>query len=153
MNHHPNIMKKIKIRLSSQEVVFLKDFKQRKNLSSRELNRANILLLCHRGKPEKEIADFLDVDLATIWRTKRKYIEKGLESSLTECLRSGQPRKYNEHHQTELTALACSSPLEGRERWTLGLLTERLRSGVKGCESVSRETVRLMLKKTGINLG
>ncbi len=152
MIHDPNTMKKIKIDLASHEVSFLRNFKQ-KNLSSRELNRANILLLCHRGKQEKDIADFLDVDLTTIWRIKKKYAEKGLKEALEERPRSGQPRRYSQRHQTELTALACSDPPEGRERWTLELLTRQMRDGTDGCGTVSKETVRLLLKKTGISLG
>src|SRR3989339_171459 len=106
-------MEKIKIKLSSRKVTFLKKFKRQKNLSSRELNRANILLLCHRGKQEKDIADFLDVDLVTIWRIKQKYIENGLKYALDECPRSGQPKRYHEQQQTELTAIACSDHPEG----------------------------------------
>lgn len=146
-------MKKIKVKLSSSKVSFLKKFKRQKNLSSRELNRANILLLCHRGKQEKDIADFLDVDLATIWRTKQKYVEKGLKYALNECPRPGQPKRYYEQQQTELTAIACSNHPDGSCRWTLELLTEKMRSGVSGCKTISKETVRLMLKKMNISLG
>lgn len=146
-------MKKIKIKLTARKVSFLEKFKRQKGLSLRELNRANILLLCHRGKQEKDIADFLDVDLVTIWRIKQKYLEKGLKYALDECPRPGQPKRYHEQQQTELTAIACSAHPDESNRWTLELLTEKMQSDVEGCKTISKETVRLMLKKTNINLG
>lgn len=146
-------MKKTKINLSPEEMKFLKKFKQETGRTLRETNRANILLLCHRKKREQDIADFLEVDLATIWRIKKKYTERSLEEALSEDFRPGQPRRFNTHHQTELTAIACSDAPEGRERWTLELLTEKMRSGVSGCKTISQETVRLMLKKTALSPG
>lgn len=148
-----NTMKKIKITLSSKEESFLKKIKKQKGRTLRETNRVNILLLCNKGKAEKDIADFLDVDPATIWRIKKKYVKEGIKASLAENPRPGQPKKYNQKHETDLTAIACSEAPEDREKWTIELLTEKMQSDVKGCEDISRETVRLMLKKTDINPG
>lgn len=146
-------MKKIKIELRPHEIVFLKKFKQEKGRTLRGINRANILLLCHKNKPGKDIAEFLEVTADTIWRIKKRYAEGGMKRALEENPRPGQPVRYGTNHQAGLTAIACSDPPEGRERWTLELLTEKMRSGVSGCESVSKEAVRLMLKKTGISHG
>ncbi len=74
------------------------------------------------------------------------------EKSLQEKERSGQPRKYGPKQEAEIIALACSDPPEGRARWSLELLTEKL-SGHKGLGSINRETIRLMLKKTNVSLG
>ena len=146
-------MKKIKIKLRTDEVAFLKSFKQVKGRTLRQTNRANILLLCHKNKNEKDIADFLEVTTDTIWRIKKRYAEGGLKKALEEKSRPGQPKKYDTAHQTELTAIACSKAPEGRGRWTLELLTEQMRKDVGGCEKINKESVRLMLKKTGISLG
>lgn len=144
---------KIKITLTPEEETFLKEFKQQKGRSLRETNRANILLLCHRRKRGKDIAEFLGITMDTLWRVKKRYLEKGLRSALAEEPRSGQPRRFSEGHRTELTALACSGAPEGRERWTLELLTEKMRSDIDGCKTISKETVRLMLKKTDLSPG
>jgi len=46
-----------------------------------------------------------------------------------------------------VTALACSSPPEGAQRWTMAGL-ERAARKEAGLGSIGRETVRRMLKKT-----
>ena len=146
-------MKKIKIQLTSEEVSFLKVYKEEKGRTLRQTNRANILLLCHKRKSEKMISEFLDVGTNTIWRIKKKYKERGLNEALSEESRSGRPSLFNTTHEAELTALACSQAPEGSERWTLELLTEKMRSKSDGCQKISKETIRLMLKKTGLSLG
>lgn len=145
-------MKKIVVHLSEEEIKTLKTIKKRKKLSQRERNRIEILLLCHRGKPEKEIADFLDVTADTIWRVKKRHSKEGMESAIREKPRSGQPKKYSTNHETELVSIACSEAPEGNAQWTLGLLQEKMRS-VQGCETINKETIRLILKKTNVNLG
>jgi len=146
-------MKKIKITLRSDEVAFLKRFKGEKGRTLRQANRASILLLCRKDKREKDISAFLGVTTDTIWRTKKKYTEGGLKAALEENFRPGQPKRYGTDLQTELTAIACSEAPEGRERWTLELLTEKMRSETNGCKTISKETVRLMLKKTELSPG
>lgn len=145
-------MKRESVKLSSSEIRFLHAFKSSGKKSQREYDRANILLLLHKGKKDAEIVDFLDVERTTIWRTRKRYLEEGLEKSLQEKERSGQPRKYGPKQEAEIIALACSDPPEGRARWSLELLTEKL-SEQKGLRSINRETIRLMLKKTNVNLG
>lgn len=122
------------------------------NLSLRKYNRINILLLLNKGKRNGEIEDFLGVDRITIWRTKCKYQERGIERALEEEDRPGQPKKYATDHEAELAALACGPCPEGRKRWTIRLLTQTLKSK-RGFETLNRETVRLALKKMNVNLG
>lgn len=145
-------MNKSVIKLTKKELKFLQDYKKSKDHSLREYNRANILLLLHEGKKESDIADFLNIERTTIWRTKQKYLKVGLEKSLEEKARSGQPQKYSDHHKAEVIATACSKAPEGRSRWTLRLLTTTLKKQ-KGMSSINRETIRLILKKTNANLG
>jgi len=145
-------MNKGVIKLTKNEIKFLQEFKASKGRSLRQYNRANILLLLHQGKKESEIADFLDVERTTIWRTKQKYLNVGIEKSLEEKARSGQPEKYNDHQKADVIATACSKAPEGRSRWTLSLLTTTLKKQ-KGMSSINRETIRLILKKTNVNHG
>lgn len=140
------------VKLSPSEMKFLHAFKSTGKKSQREYDRANILLLLHKGKKDTEISDFLEVERTTIWRTRNRYLQEGLEKSLQERERSGQPRKYGAKQEAEIIALACSDPPECRARWSLALLTEKL-SGQKGLGSINRETIRLILKKTNVNLG
>ena len=145
-------MKCINIHLKRSEIALLEKRKKERLLSSRELNRINMLLLSHRKKQEKSIADFLDVERTTVWRTKVKYLKEGIQSALSERPRSGQPRKYNQRHETVLVALACSKAPEGRSRWTLKLLTKAMKEQ-EGIKTINRESIRLMLKKTNVSLG
>ena len=121
-------------------------------MSVRKFNRINILLLLNKGKKNSEIEDFLDVDRITIWRTKNRYAEQGIETALEEDARPGQPVKYSTDHEAELAALACGPCPVGRKRWTIRLLTETLKSKA-GFKTLNRETVRLGLKKMNVSLG
>jgi len=142
----------IKIELTKKEINYLETQKQAGPLSIRKYNRINILLLLHKGKKNAEISDFLGVDRITIWRTKNRYIEQGIELSLEEDERSGQPKKYETEHEAELASLACGPCPDGRSRWTIRLLTEVLKSK-PGFKTVNRESVRLALKKMNVSLG
>ncbi len=142
----------IPIKLSRKELIFLELQKKGKELSLRKYNRVNILLLLHKGKRTSEIEDFLQVDRITVWRTKKRYLEQGVEAAIEEEARSGQPVKYTSNHETELAALACGPCPSGRKRWTVRLLTEVLKSK-PGFETINRESVRLGLKKMNVNLG
>jgi hypothetical protein len=145
-------MKRELVKLSRSELAFLRSFKSSGKRSQREYDRANILLLLHKEKKDAEIVDFLEVERTTVWRTRMRYLQEGVEQSLQEKERSGQPSKYGTKEEAEIIALACSAPPEGRARWTLELLTEKA-SLCKGLESINRETIRLILKKTHVSLG
>lgn len=147
-------MPSISLKLTPKDIRFLDHFKHDgAHRSVRQLNRANILLLLHKKKAEKDIAEFLGVERTTVWRTKKRYLVKGVRFALEEDPRSGQPKKYTMDHQTELVAIACSKAPEGAEHWTMELLKSAMRNTVKGCKTINRETIRLMLKKTNVSLG
>jgi putative transposase len=141
----------LSIKLKKSELLYLESFKSSKR-SLREYNRANILLLLHKGKKIADIEDFLNVDRITIWRVKKKYLGLGVKNALEEDARSGQPPKYVADHHAELSALACGPCPAGRTRWTVRLLTSALKNK-QGFETINRESVRLALKKMNVSLG
>lgn len=110
------------LKLNTEQVNYLKAFKCEDKRSLREINRANVLLLLHKGKQALEISEFLDVGRNTVSRTKQKFLKEGLQSALEEEERPGQPLKYTVKHEAEVIALACSNAPSGRSRWTLKLL-------------------------------
>jgi putative transposase len=140
------------MKLREDEAKFLREFVSKGRRSARELTRAHILLLADQQKGDLEISQLLGVWRNTTWRTRKRYIEKGLKAALSEKPRPGQPRKYTERHLAEIIAQACVRPPEGRARWSVRLLTEEL-SKQEGFETINRETVRLVLKKRGLSLG
>lgn len=149
----PNVIQMQRaIKLTKSDLIYLESYKNNGQLSLRQYNRVNILMLLHRDKKSVEIEDFLDVDRITIWRTKKKFLEQGVQKALQEDKRSGQPIKYATDQQAELSAMACGPCPAGRRRWTVRLLTDELRKK-PGFETINRESVRLMLKKMHVSPG
>jgi transposase len=112
--------------------------------AARKLKRAQILLAADAGASDENIATSVGVGGSTVYRTKRCFVEGNLEAALTEEPRPGATRKLLGKEEALLVATACSSPPEGRARWTLDLLAGAM---VKLTEhdSISRETVRRRL--------
>jgi hypothetical protein len=145
-------MQRVEIELKHEEIEFLHSYLKKGRMSKREYDRANILLLLNKGKGDSDISDFLDIDRTKIWRLRNCYLSDGLEKALQEKPRSGQPIKYSTDIESEIVALACSDPPEGRVRWTLELLAEHLKSK-GGLATINKESIRLILKKTKVSLG
>jgi len=113
---------------------------------ARKIKRANILLLADTGKTDKEIAEVLHTSIPTVERTRQKFVAGNLDFALGEQSRSGRIPKLNDKIEAILTTIAQSVPPEGRRRWTIQLLTDRLVTLTK-LENISCESVRLALKK------
>jgi len=138
--------------LPEKEVKCLVEFTRKGKRNSRELNRARIMLLTHEGKTENTIKEVLGICRASVCNVKKRYREEGLESALKDKPRPGQPKKYNDHHEAEVIAFACTKPPLGRKKWSLVLLAEELKK-TEGLEMINRESIRLILKKAKLNLG
>ena len=81
---------------------------------------------------------------STVYRTKRCFVLGNLEAALREEPRPGADRKLSSKEEALLVATACSSPPEGRARWTLELLADEL-VRLTDHDDLSRETVRRRL--------
>lgn len=110
----------------------------------RRVKRAQILLAAERGESDEVIASALSVGTSTVFRTKRRFVEEGLEVALSEQPRPGAARKLTGEEEALLVAIACSDPPGGRARWTLELLAGELVQRTEH-EELSRETVRRRL--------
>ena len=123
--------------------------------SARKLTRARILLKADEGWTDEAIVDALDVGRATVERVRKRFVGWGGISAIERRKpRRRYERKLDGKAEAHLIALACSAPPEGRDRWTLRLLAERVvQLEQVDIESVSHETVRQVLKKTSLNLG
>ena len=87
--------------------------------------------------------------LATVYRTKRRFVLRSLEAALSEEPRRGAARKFTGKEEALLVATACSTPPAGRARWTLELLADEMVK-LTTHESVSRETVRRCLAENDL---
>jgi transposase len=114
--------------------------------SARKLKRAQILLAADAGIGDGVIARTLAVGSSTVYRTKRRFVLGNLEAALSEETRPGARRKLSGKEEALLVATACSTPPEGRARWTLELLAGAM---IRLTEhpALSRETVRRRLEE------
>jgi transposase len=110
----------------------------------RRLKRAQILLAADKGSTDEEIARNIGVGTSTVYRTKQRFVEAGLERALSELPRAGAERKLGAMDESLLVAVACSKPPEGRCRWTLQLLADEM-VRLTAHDSVSDETIRRRL--------
>ena len=85
----------------------------------RKIKRAQILLAADAGASDEAITNSIRVSGSKVYRTKRRFVEGNLELALSEEVRPGAPRKLSGKQTALLVATACSSPPEGRKRWTL----------------------------------
>jgi transposase len=124
--------------------------------SARTQTRARILLLTDesqkKNKGTEEIASALMCSLPTITNIRKKFVEGGLENALYDKPRPGAIPKITGEIEAHLTLLACSAPPEGRSRWTLQLLADKLVE-LKLVDSISDVAVMHRLKKMNLSLG
>ena len=85
-------------------------------------------------------------------RIRKRFVEEGLEAALSERPRPGATRKLDGHQEAYLMALACSDPPQGKKRWSMQLLADRLVE-VGVVDEISDETIRRTLKKGTSNRG
>jgi transposase len=123
---------------------------------ARVIARARVLLLLDRSQGDKrtlqEVAEAAMVSLGTVSNIKNRYLTGGLNRALHDLPRPGAVPKIDGEVEARLTALACSEPPQGRERWTLRLLAEELVS-LELVDSISHVAVGNVLKKTRSSLG
>lgn len=112
--------------------------------AARMLKRAQILLAADAGVGAEDIARSVVVGTSTVYRTKQRFVEEGLQEALCEEPRPGAERKLSAIDEALLVATTCSTPPSGRARWTLTLLADEL-VRLTGHDSLSRETVRRRL--------
>ena len=124
--------------------------------SARTQTRARILLLTDENqkkkKGTKDIGSVLMCSLPTITAIRKKFVEGGLENALYDKARPGALPKITGEVEAQLTMLACSTPPEGRSRWTLQMLADKLIE-LKLVDSISDVAVMHRLKKMNLSLG
>ena len=137
------------VALNEKEITSLCELTSKGITAARILKRANILLMSNVGKQDKFIAETLKVSTSTIFRTKKRFVEFGLEEALSEGKRPGFPRILDANQEALLISLACTKPPEGCARWTLSLIAEQF---VTLCdvETVSIETLRRRFKENDL---
>lgn len=107
---------------------------------ARMIKRARILLLSDQGLDNPAVCAAADVGASTVYRTRRKFVEGGLQHALRERSRRCGRRKTSPEQDAVLIALACTNPPPGCARWTLRLLAGKWVESTD-LDSVSEDTV------------
>jgi transposase len=140
-------MRQTELNLSEEDRSIVEEIRSKGLHQAREVNRAHVLSCLDRCVPESQIMAVLGMGRTAVWRARAAYLQGGVELAVFDVERSGRPRQYDTNAEARVTALACSAPPAGRQRWTMMEL-ERAARQEPGLQGVSRETVRRMLKKT-----
>ena len=151
-------MKKYIVKLTQEERAELQKVIGQGEAPARKLTHARILLKADSGEAgpgwsDQAISEALEVGTATVERVRERFVEEGLDASLTRHRpRTSRLRKLDGEQEAHLIALVCSPPEEGQECWTLQLLADKLVE-LHIVESIARETIRQVLKKTNSSHG
>jgi transposase len=146
------------VRLTEIERHELKEVLAKGRHAAATATRARILLKADEseagpGCKDSEIVQALDTSLSTVHRIRQAFAEFGLEAALYRRKSTGhRPRKLDGAQEARLIALACGPAPEGRTRWMLKLLAQRMVE-LDVVPSLSAECVRTTLKKTNSSLG
>lgn len=126
--------------------------------NARRMTRARMLLLADEkredgGWKDADIAQALGVHQRTVERVREKCVEAGVGAALnhTRPKKTGK-RVLDGAAEARLVQLACSPAPDGRETWTMQMLADKLIE-LEVVETISRETVRVTLKKMNLSLG
>jgi transposase len=145
--------KRYRVTLTTEERGELERMISRGKADARKLAHARVLLQADEaeGGPARvdgDVASALDVSVRTVERVRQRFVEQGLATAL---LPRPSPRLYGRkldgEQEAHLLALACAAPPEGKARWSLRLLAERM-VALEQVDTLSHETVRQTLKKT-----
>jgi len=146
------------VRLSDEEREALKGLLSKGTSAANKLLRARILLKADAsqedgGWTDERIVEALDTNASMVYRVRKALVEQGLEGALSRKKRKTPPVPpiFDGEKEARLIRLACSSPPEGRSRWTLELLQEKVVE-LKIVEKASDSTIQRVLKKTHLSL-
>lgn len=142
--------------LTPAEQSILENLVRSGNAPARTQTKARLLLLTDRStgmaRDDTEVAKVLMVSSAHVGRTRRAFINDGMDIALYDRPRSGGKPKITGDIEAKMTMLACSTPPDGHDRWTIQLLTDKMIE-LQIIDSISRVAVGNHLKKANLNLG
>ena len=150
--------KKYIVRLSADERLRLKGLPRKGTFPARRLLKVRILLKADESDEgeawsDVRIIEALNASVSMVYRVRQQLVEDGLDATLARKKRAPPPVPpvFDGEKEARLIALACSPAPEGRCRWTLHLLAERL-VALNIVDAVSASTVARTLKKTNSSL-
>ena len=144
---------KSRVVLSDEERTALIERTTSGHAPARAITRARILLKADESTAgaawtDCQIADALEVGIATVGRVRKRYAERGaIGATEHKAPERNYERVFDGEAEARLLQIACTTPPNGQAAWSLRLLADRMVE-LGHVEAVSRETVRRTLKKT-----
>lgn len=149
--------KKYHVTLTPAEREQLKDIIRKGKQAAAKIRRAHLLLAADEAEgglkmTDEQIKMAYHVSPRTVERLRQRFVEEGFEVAL-QAKSTGGPQtiKIDGAVEAHVIALRLSPVPEGRNRWTMRLLAEKMVE-LEYVDSISYETVRQVLKKTNLNL-
>lgn len=146
--------KRYVVRLESDERLQLEQLVRVGKSSALRIRRANILLAVDESDAgaklkDVEAATAFGVAVRSIESLRKRFVEEGLDVALErrKQVRPSIERMFDGEKEAKLIAVACGARPEGRARWTLELLAERV-VALKSVDRCSPQTIMRTLKKT-----
>lgn len=133
------------VQLTDEERALLHQYLTTGIHSARSIRRAQILLAADRRRSDAWIVEHHAVSKATVYNIRRRYCTEGLQATLHDKPRPGAPKKLDGRGEARFTAIACSDPPAGRQRWTVRLLADKL-VDLELVDAISPSTVGILLK-------
>ena len=150
--------KKYKVTLTTEERQELTELVNKGKTAARKITRARILLLADENQmgpawTDARIADALGISSRTVERIRQTCVETGIEAALNHTRpRRTRPKTLDGAAEARLVQLACTEAPDGRERWTMQMLADKLIE-LEIVATISDETVRTTLKKMNSSRG
>jgi transposase len=147
-------VKRYVVRLSEEERATLEATVSKGKRPASEILKARILLKADvseagEGWSDQRIVQALDTSLSTVYRTRQRLVEQGMDAVLQRKKREQPsiPRIFDGEAEARLVQLACSEAPAGHARWSLRLLEEKVvELGI--VPRASDNTIGRTLKKT-----
>jgi transposase len=150
--------KKYVVKLDEADRVRLETLVSKGKSAAKQLLKARILLKADtsehgEGWSDGRIIEALDTNMSMVTRVRQQFVEEGLEAVLNRKQREtpGRTPIFDGEKEARLIALACSTPPEGRARWTLRLLENKVVE-LDIVAGASDSTIGRVLKKTRFSL-
>ena len=148
--------KKYHVTLTSAEREYLKEIIGKGKQAAAKIRRAHLLLAADEAEgglkmTDEQIKTAYHVTLRTVERLRQRFVEEGFEVALA-AKSTGGPQiiKIDGEVEAHVIALRLGAVPEGRSRWTMRLLAEKMVE-LAYVDSISYESVRQVLKKMNLN--
>ena len=147
-------MKKYIVRLDAEERVRLEQMVRVGKSAAYRIRHANVLLAIDESEAggkmkDADAAKAFNVSVRSIESLRKRLVEDGLDAAIErkKQVRPSVEKMFDGEKEAKLIAIACGPKPQGRTRWTLELLAERV-VALKIVEHCSGQTVMRVLQKT-----